>query len=116
MNDSADSFGMDVTRTGRAVVVTIRGEASMTHAPAILAELECLTLNPEETIVLDVSGLSFIGGEGLDALLSGRELSRLRHHSIRLVNPSGPVRDILKLTRLDQVFPIYETLDEACSA
>lgn len=111
-----DPLQIAVAQDDRATVVALRGEASMIDAGRIRDELQCLTLGPQEIIVLDLSDLTFIGAEGIDALLAGNELSRLRHHSIRLVGPHGEIRRLLDLLRLGEVFPIYETVDEAVRA
>jgi anti-sigma B factor antagonist len=108
-----DQLQMDVRCESRAVVVTVRGSAGMVHAHRVRMELEHLTEHPGTNIILDLSELEFIGADGVDAILAGRELSRMRKGQIRLVNPGPNVRRLLEITRLTQVMPIYASVEEA---
>ncbi|HDY65339.1 MAG TPA: anti-sigma factor antagonist [Phycisphaerae bacterium] len=114
MTISSDrSLQMEVRRVGSAVVITVHGSASMTDAPRLREELQRLAERPRTTIILDLTDLDFIGAEGIDALLFGRERLNVQQGQIRLVHPNDDIRRILDLTRLSEVFGVFDSLEEA---
>ena len=114
MTISSDrSLQMDVRRVGSAVVIAVRGSASMVDAPRLGEELQRLADRPHTTIILDLTDLNFIGAEGIDALLLARERLNVQQGQIRLVHPNKEIRRILELTRLTKIFPIFDSIEEA---
>jgi anti-anti-sigma factor len=63
-----------------------------------------------------LTDLEFIGCEGIDAILAGRALAGIEHGQIRLVGLNPEIRHILEITRLTEVFPIFDTVDSAVKA
>lgn len=114
MTDYAhDGLELDIRRGEVATVVVLRGSLGMIDVDRVQEELRRIVGQPESLVILDMTDLHFIGADGLDALLVSRELSRVQHGQIRLVNPHGEIRRILELTKLDKVFGIFETLEQA---
>lgn len=114
MSISSDrSLQMEVRRVGSAIVLTVHGSASMTDAPRLREELQRLAAHPRTTIILDLTDLDFIGAEGIDAMLYGREQLNIQQGQIRLVHPNVGIRRILDLTRLSEVFSLFDSLEEA---
>jgi anti-sigma B factor antagonist len=111
-----EGLDLQVQQSGSATVVAMRGSLGMIDVESVQEQLRRLVGQPEAVVVLDMSDLHFIGADGLDMLLVSRGLSRVQHGQIRLVNPSGEIRRILELTRLDKVFGIYPSVDDALTA
>ena len=63
--------------------------------------------------VLEMSELRFIDSEGLAALLWIRERIAGWGGQLRLLRPSGEVRQILRITRLQDRFPVFEEMQDA---
>jgi len=59
-------------------------------------------------IAIDLSETSFMDSSGLAALLDLHKTAGLDDGSvtIRLLNPSRPVQQLLELTRVDQILPV----------
>ena len=67
------------------------------------------------SIVLDLSKVEFIDSSGLGAILS--ILKRMpKGCELILCGTTDPVTSMFKLTRLDRVFTMKKTVDEAVSA
>ena len=113
---SANQLGLDVQRTGTAVVVRVRGSAGMGEAGYLKDQLEYLAESDVRVIVLDLADLSFISSAGLGALLSARARIGSLGGQIRLVHPQPFVRQILEVTHLNQLFVIFPNLDDALGA
>lgn len=63
-------------------------------------------------IVLDLSVVGFLDSTGLGAIVSS--LKRLEGTGIMVICGAGEmVMDVFRLTRMDRVFPMVATLDEA---
>lgn len=65
-------------------------------------------------LVVDMEHVRFLDSCMLGCMVDG--FRRLKGQGwIRICNPDPNVRSVLKLTRLCEVFPIFESLDEAMS-
>lgn len=66
-----------------------------------------------ENVIVDLSSVEFMDSSALAGLV--KVLKRTMEHdgSIVLVDPSPAARIILELTRLDEVFPIAPSLEDA---
>ncbi|MHC5110898.1 MAG: STAS domain-containing protein [Planctomycetota bacterium] len=79
-------------------------EALLEHAAGASARL-----------AVDLAGLNSIDSTGLSALITLDMRARMSQGRIALVSPTPLVRGVLEVTRLDRVFDICESIDEAIS-
>ncbi|MFO1352821.1 MAG: STAS domain-containing protein [Gammaproteobacteria bacterium] len=64
------------------------------------------------TVILDMSVVEFLDSSGLGALVSSGRL--LNHkNQFRIVGAKGAVRELFRLTRMDQAFHLFDSIDEA---
>jgi anti-sigma B factor antagonist len=63
--------------------------------------------------VIDASGADFIDSNGLGALLAAAKQASANGGYLRLLNTSPGFQETLRITRLENMFPHYRTLDEA---
>jgi anti-anti-sigma factor len=81
-------------------VVTISGDLDLTGIPATERAVgEALDAEPEG-IVLDLTGLTFLGSEGVRALLRARERADEEGRGWRLVAGKGSARRLIELLEL----------------
>jgi anti-sigma B factor antagonist len=100
------------TIAGNIVLEILETRLGADKAPAFKeAVLAFLTANPA-SIVLDLGRVEFIDSSGLGAILG--VLKRMPKGSELLISrPTDAVASMLKLTRMDRVFTICKTVDEA---
>jgi anti-anti-sigma factor len=67
-------------------------------------------------LVVDCAGVRFISGRFLSALLSVMKRLGTRPGDIVLCHLDPNLAEIFRVTRLDQVFPIYPTRQQALAA
>jgi anti-sigma B factor antagonist len=67
-------------------------------------------------IVVDLAQVDFIDSTALAILVQGLKRARERDGDISLSGLRAPVRMVFELTRLDKVFEIYPTKEEAIAA
>ena len=61
-----------------------------------------------ETVVVDLSGVSYIDSSGLATLLEAMRTARKQNTRLILRGIQGQVRYFLEITRLDRLFEIEE--------
>lgn len=75
--------------------------------------LQRLLENGAHTLILDLSNVRFIDSSGLGALLSGYKNASLRRAGFLLAGLQPRVHSMFELTRLERVFDIYPTIEDA---
>ncbi|MGH3481526.1 MAG: STAS domain-containing protein [Nocardioidaceae bacterium] len=107
-DDGQASFRV-YARDGCAVVVA-SGEIDLATAEA-LREAVGTAADASDRILVDLASVTFIDMHGFSALLSMRR--RRPHGPLSLVRPAPMVRKVVRMARLDEVFPIYDSMGEA---
>ncbi|HEX4190003.1 MAG TPA: STAS domain-containing protein [Marmoricola sp.] len=67
-------------------------------------------------VAIDLSATTFLDSMALGSLISARSLATENGGWVRLVAPSPYVRKVLRVTSLDAVFGVYDSVEEASSA
>lgn len=98
---------------GRATVLVVRGELDIATVPTLTARLDALAPADLDDLVIDLDHVEYIAAEGLRALLHLR--GRVRTHGGRLclVSRRPQIRRLLRVTDLDKVFPVYDSVRSA---
>ncbi|MET8148438.1 STAS domain-containing protein [Actinoplanes sp. NPDC005259] len=95
-------------REDDVVTVALRGEVDVLNVGKVRVSLEEALESRPRTIVVDLSGLSFIDSTGLGALTFGFQRARDAGIGFRLARPSPAVRQILVLSGLLEVVELSE--------
>ena len=109
----ADSPIRDVRWVGKFAVIQAAGEIDLNCSPRFQQELLALLDRRPERIVLDLADVSYMDSSGVASLV--KLLSRVRRlgAQLHLVGLSDRVRSVFEITRLDSVFDIFATQEEA---
>lgn len=99
-------------RTSGCAVVVATGEIDLYTAPALRESL-IRAGESSSRIVIDLTEVTFLDSTGLGVMLGALGRARTAERSVALVGPTDMVKRVLRITRLDQVFPTYARLDEA---
>jgi anti-anti-sigma factor len=83
-------------------LVAVSGELDLATVPELRTALGTAAADRSASLVVDVSGVSFIDSTALGALL--RSNDELRSNGVHMVMacPPGPVRRLLTMTSLDE--------------
>jgi anti-anti-sigma factor len=101
----------DVEHSEQAVtLMRLKGRLDAAAAPRLLARLTGAIAEGKAQFVVDLADVPFIDSTGLGALVSGLKAARRVEGDLRLAAPSPQVRKLLRLTTLDRVFTILETV------
>jgi anti-sigma B factor antagonist len=87
------------------ITVTVRGEVDLATAGALWETLQKASV-AGTTLVVDLSGTSFMDSSGLDVLLRARRHLATIGSTILLRSPHERVVKLLEVSGLDRVFPL----------
>ncbi|TYB44948.1 STAS domain-containing protein [Actinomadura chibensis] len=97
-------------------VVVLAGEIDVATSAGLREDLARLVASGARHLILDLGAVAFIDSSGLSVLLSFHHHLRGRHGSIVLAAVNQRIREVLRVTQLTRVFPIYGTADVAVQA
>lgn len=101
-------------REGALVLTPLFGRLDAAAAPGFRYRAEAL-IRGHQFIILDLSQLTFIDSSGLSTLVLLLK-SVPPGSCLRLAATSARVRHVLRLTRLEMIFPSFGTIDDALRA
>lgn len=108
----------EVTKNGNATILTLKErKLDSSVSPELKAEF-LLLCKPSvtERLIVDMAKVDSCDSSGLSALLIADRAMREHGGDVRLANVHKKVMSILKISQLDRVFQIYDTLQTALKA
>jgi anti-sigma B factor antagonist len=104
---------IDVTRTDGHTVVSPHGEIDFATGPQLKDAITELLVAGDVHLVIDLLDVDFIESTGLGALIGGRRRAHALKGSLVLVCTEQQMLKIFRITGLDKVFKIHETVEAA---
>ncbi|BAE49137.1 STAS domain-containing protein [Paramagnetospirillum magneticum] len=95
-----------------ATVISLSGEVDLRHSPNLRKTLMELMLE-KRPVAVDLSRVEYIDSSGIAGLVEAYQMARKNGTLFVLVAISDPVRRVLQLARLDRVFTIAATIEDA---
>lgn len=115
-SQGADAFSLTTRRlSADACLVCAQGEIDVT-AEAFRKALQEGTSARARRLFVDLSKLTFLPTPAIDALIDTRDNLAERGGELVVVAGADEIHDILSLTMLDQLFPVFRTRAEALVA
>lgn len=116
--EPADAFRIvEEHPDGETVVLAIHGDADLKIAAGLKDRLgAAIDDESVSTLVLDLSGVTFLDSMVLGVFLGCMKRLRARGGRFRVVMPHGDIRRIFEMTLLDRVFELDESREEALTA
>ena len=65
------------------------------------------------TVILDCSECQYIDSYGIGLLVEQRNNARAKGASVVLAAPTDRVRKVLRVTQIDTLIPVYDSIDDA---
>ncbi len=92
------------------------GKLIITNSDQAKIKLNEIVDNGCSNLILDFKNVSFIDSTGFGSLVTVFNHAKNSKTNLVFCNISSQTQTLLKITRLDQVFEIYASLDEAVNA
>jgi anti-sigma B factor antagonist len=96
-------------------VVLLNGEVDLSRSPDA-RKVILKSLKKMRNVLVDLSAVEYIDSSGVASLVEGFQYARSNNLEFGLVGVSEAAMNVLRLARLDQVFPVYASLDERLAA
>lgn len=92
-------------------IIVLTGEIDLHKSPvARLKILGCLEKGV--AVLVDLAGVEYIDSSGVASLVEGFQLAKKKGVKFGLMGVSAAAMNVLKLARLDKVFPLYTSVQE----
>ena len=102
----------EIRDSGGAVIVAFEGDVDLDTSPAARKVLlDCLTR--KRPIVVDMAGVSYIDSSGVASLVEAFQGARKAGLGFALASVSEAAMRVLQLARLDKVFTIRASVEDA---
>ena len=101
---------------GKIIVVEAAGDIDLHRSSDFQEALLALLTEKPETIVVDLSAVGYMDSSGVASLV--KLLARVRRDGVRLklACMTARVRSVFEITRLDTVFEIFASQEEALAS
>jgi anti-sigma B factor antagonist len=96
------------------VVLEVAGEVDLSNATQLEAVFEHVLREEPAVLVIDLSRTTFLGSAGLSLLMRARDHAGVAE--VRVAAPSAIARRAIEIMALDQVLPLFDTVDDALKA
>ena len=107
---------LDVTRQADVAVVRCRGRIVFGQEVDELRLVVLSLFKETSRVVLHLAGVDQVDSEGLAALVGLFISARNRGGELKLADLSPKCRDLLRVTRLDEIFGAYKSEAEAIAS
>src|SRR5947199_9532708 len=108
------SLAILVLSRGGDTVKRLDGVIDIHSAPEISEQLGRLQADGSVAIVVDLSGVNFLDSSALGALVAAHRALSEAGGSLKLAAPREHVLKVFRITRLAEVIPLFDSVDDAC--
>lgn len=92
-------------------IVHLSGDVDMHSSPAVRQGiLDCL--RQKNALLVELSAVTYMDSSGVASLVEGFQVAKKQGTEFGLAAVAQPVMNVLKLARLDKVFPIHASVEE----
>ena len=109
-------LSMSTRVVGDHTVLEVGGEVDVYTAPGLRERLVELVEHGARHVVVDLSRVEFLDSTGLGVLVGALKRLRAAGGTLGLVCSHERLLKIFRITALDRVFALYETVDAATAA
>ncbi len=103
-----------VRKIGQVAVVDLSGKITIGEGDVVLREKVTELLDGGSTrILLNLEKVKYMDSAGIGELVACYKRAKERAGTVKLLNPSGKVHDLLQLTKLEEVFDTFVDEKEA---
>jgi anti-anti-sigma factor len=110
---------MDITRTNTPdgiPVLRLNGRLNQASADTLhAAAMEIAGDENERALIIDMGGVDFIASVGIRSLIRPSQALAMRGGKLAVANLRPQISEFFKLTGLDQMFRVYETVEDAAA-
>jgi phosphoserine phosphatase RsbU/P len=111
--ETATAPDSSVAWSGRHAVVTMPTEIDMTNAIGVSDLLAAVAGQSPQVITADMTATEFCDSAGVRALVHAHEMAAAADSELRLALGDSPAARIIQLIGLDQIVPVYPSVEQS---
>jgi anti-sigma B factor antagonist len=114
----ADETGIKVNSQVRdgATIIGPEGDVDLSRSPVLRSSLRQAQNSKPKRLVIDLSQVDYMDSSGVATLVEALQIARKNSTRMVLCGMKDRVRSIFEIARLDTVFTITPSVDEALTA
>lgn len=97
-------------------MVAVDGDVDVLTAPQLRERIVELLAEGRNRLAVDLGPTDFLDSSGLSVLVTGVKRARSVGGDVVLVCPPGKIRRLLEVVAFDQVFTLYDSLEELAAS
>jgi anti-sigma B factor antagonist len=105
-----------IARQGTVIIVTPTGDIDLNASPTLRAELRKIATEPGDRLVVNLGGVPYMDSSGVATLVEALQACHKNRKKMVICGLTPRVHSIFGIARLETVFLIVPTLDQALSA
>jgi len=109
----SDGLQLNIETIGNTTVVTPDGDIDLSKSTELRSSLQPILQEQPTRLVIDLHAVPYMDSSGLATLIEALQISRQHGKEFILCHLSEGVQSIIALSRLDQIFKITSTREEA---
>lgn len=113
---SAEDLPVEVEKRDEAVILRPSGEIDLGRSPALRSSISRVQGERPRRLIFDLQNVPYMDSSGVATLVEAMQVARRYNGSLVLCGLHERVRSIFEIARLDMVFKIVGSLDEALQA
>lgn len=102
-----------VTSRDSATVLAVQGDIDISTAPLLSEALSAIVVDSCTRLVVDLDGVGFLDSSALAALVGANRAVLDAGGTLAIACPKTQLLKIFTITKLDEVIPVFASLDEA---
>jgi len=106
---------IEQTTQGEVIALVLTGDLDSFSSNYLKEQLGKLFSDSKYEIIIDLTKVDFVDSAGLGQLVSALKLCVHHNGNLMLVGVNESISDLLRITKLDTVFRVYSTVDDAAS-
>lgn len=106
-------FMVQMSKEWDTDIMTVYGRVDAEHAPEVEEAGRRVLQSGYLKLIINLSAVQYLSSAGLCALLNLGKLAKERKGRLFLCNPAPAVKEILKISGFDKLFPIRDSVADA---
>lgn len=102
-------------RNNDIAIYNVKGDIDINSSPEVRKVFDRIVNEKMTKIVINLTGVPYIDSSGLATLVEMLKRTRTYGGKIKLSNLTAKVKSLFEITKLEKLFEIYDTEEEATS-
>jgi len=109
----SEQLQIDIKSEGSTTIISVHGDVDLSKSNELRSVLHPVLAAKPDRVVVDLGGVSFMDSSGVATLIEALQIAKRADIYFVLCSLTTGVRSIIELTRLDQLFMICDSREEA---